>query len=356
MHIKDNSNTELPEHHNSGVVMNKLLNAVACGLACVGIISAVPITASAAPKVIKVTTHSSMAAALCRSLVEMKQFIEEKTDGRYRMDIYDQFKLGTMEEAYQGMGFGTVQMLVEGPSNIGTFMPELSMFDLGFLFPNSEVADKVLSGPVGQKICAATANKAVTPLAFVRYSFRNPFIKGDINSLDDLNSLKIRASSSPMHMAMLKSMGMNPVPMPGSEVFTGLQQGVVDGFDVDFPFGFTSKWYEAATSVAKIDHTYCPQILYVSTKWWNGLPAEDKPIFEEAVQVFVKAQERNQLEDEAQAEEAFKKAGIKIYVPTEEELTRMKQQSADLYKQFPKINVELLNELKAEVARVSSAQ
>lgn len=334
--------------------MNKLFKSVVCALAIASLFSAG--TAFAAPKVIKVTTHSSMSGAICRSLVEMKQFIEEKTNGKYRMDIYDQFKLGTMEEAYQGMGFGTVHMLVEGASNIGTFMPELSMLDLGFLFPNSDVADKVLSGPVGQKICAAAANKAVTPLVFVRYSFRKPFLTKDINSINDLKGVKIRASSSPMHMALLEHMGMNPVPMPGSEVYTGLQQGVIDGFDVDAPFGVNSKWYEAAKSIALIDHTYCAQILYTSTRWWNKLPAEDKPIFEEAVKVFAKAQYKNQLEDEARAEEAFKKAGLKIYVPTDAEMAQLREHCKDIYKQFPKVNLELLNELKAEVARVSAAE
>ena len=334
--------------------MNSVLKSMACVLVFAGLLSAGP--AVAAPKVIKVTTHSAMSGALCRSLVEMKQFIETKTNGKYRMDIYDQFKLGSMEEAYQGMGLGTVHMLVEGASNIGTFMPELTLLDLGFLFPDSDVADKVLSGPVGKKICAVAANKAVTPLVFVRYSFRNPFVSKDINSINDLKGVKIRASSSPMHMALLKHMGMNPVPMPGSEVYTGLQQGVIDGFDVDSPFGVNSKWYEAAKSMALINHTYCAQILYTSTKWWNSIPAEDKPVFEEAVKVFVNAQEKNQLEDERRAEEAFKKAGLKIYKPTEAELAQLLEQCKDIYKQFPKIDVELLNELRAEVDRVMASR
>lgn len=310
--------------------------------------------AADAPKVIKATTHSAMDGSLCRSFQAMKKYIEDKTDGRYRMDIYDSFKLGTMEEAYQGMGLGTVQFLAEGPSNISTFMPALTMFDLAFIFPNSEVADEVLSGPMGKKILDAAKNKSVTPLAFTRYASRSPFVTGDINSTADLKGTKIRASSSPLHIAVLKAMGMNPTPMPGSEVYTGLQQGVIDGFDVDFPFGYNSKWYEAAKSVAVLNHSYVPQILFTSTKWWDSLPAEDKPIFEEAVQVFIDAQRKNQLEDEKRALEGIEKAGIKLYTPTPEEMAALVQSTEDLYKQFPKVDQELYKELKEAVSAAAN--
>lgn len=336
--------------------MNKFFKGITCALVFAGLLSAVPTSANAAPKVIKVSTFASPGSSIYRSLTDMKAFIEEKTNGKYRLDIYDSFKLGTMEESYQGLGMGTLQLMVEGASNIGTFMPALSMFDLGFLFPNADVANEVLSGPLGKKICATAANKSVTPLRFVRYAFRNPFVAKDINSLADLKGAKIRASSSPMHMAMLKSMGMNPVPMPGSEVYTGLQQGVVDGFDVDFPFGFTSKWYEPTKAVAEVNHSYVVMTVFTSTKWWNKLPAEDKPIFEEAIDLFSKAQFKNQFEDEKAALEAFKKAGLKIYKPTDAEMAQLREQSKDIYKQFPKVNVELLNELRAEVARVAAAK
>lgn len=333
--------------------MNRLFR-LSCLCALAGLLSFTP--AQAAPIPVKITTHATSSMALCRSLVTMKNFIEEKTNGKYRVDIYDQFKLGTMESAYQGMQLGTVHFLVEGPSNLSNFMPIFAMFDLGYIFPDADTADEVLSGPVGKKILAAAANKAVTPLTFVRYSYRNIYLNKPVHSLAELKGVKVRASSSPVHIAVLKAMGMNPTPMPGSEVYTGLQQGVIDGVDIDITYLVKGKWDEVCKSVVFTQHTYLPQIIYTSTRWWNKLPAEDKAVFQEAIDLYVQEQRKNVLEDEAESMQAIKEKNLSIYTPTEEEIAMLRKNTSELYKEFPKIDVTLLNELKAEAARVAAAK
>ncbi|WP_294484916.1 TRAP transporter substrate-binding protein [uncultured Mailhella sp.] len=333
--------------------MNKLFR-ISCLCLLTALIGTSP--AQAAPIPVKITTHATTSMAICRSLETMKKYVEEKTNGKYRIDIYDQFKLGTMESAYQGMQLGMVHFLVEGPSNLSNFMPIFSMFDLGYIFPDADTADEVLSGPVGKKILAAAANKAVTPLTFIRYSNRNIYLNKPVHSLADLKGVKVRASSSPVHIAVLKAMGLNPTPMPGSEVYTGLQQGVIDGVDVDITYLVKGKWDEVCKSVVFTQHTYLPQVIYTSTRWWNKLPEADRVIFQEALDLYVQEQRKNILEDEAECMQAIKDKNLSVYTPTPEEMAALKKNTSEIYKEFPKIDVNLLNELKAEAARVAAAK
>ena len=113
---------------------------------------------------------------------------------------------------------------------------------------------------------------------------------------------------------------------------------------------------EVCKSVVFTQHTYLPQIIYTSTRWWNKLPAEDKAVFQEAIDLYVQEQRKNVLEDEAESMQAIKEKNLSIYTPTEEEIAMLRKNTSELYKEFPKIDVNLLNELKAEAARVAAAK
>ena len=330
--------------------MRRTLSAL-CALV---LVIALALPAGAAPIPLKVATHASDTSALGRSLQSMKQFIEEKSQGKYRVDIYGSFKLGTMESCYQGLQVGTLHFLLEAPSNLSNFIPLFQMFDLGYLFPTTDIADKVLSGPFGRKVLDMAANKTVTPLAFVRYAHRTLWSVKPVTSMADLKGNKMRASSSKVHIAVLKNMGMNPTPMAGSEVYTALQQGALEGMDVDLAYGVNTKWYEACRQLVLTNHAYLPQIFFTSTKWWNGLSAEDKALFDEAVRLLAVEQRKNQLEDDNTSMAEVKANNLGVYIPTQAEQDELARATNDIYKDFPKINVELLNELKAEVARAAA--
>ncbi len=313
------------------------------------VLSSFGLMLSAAPgqaaTAVKLSTHASPSSALFIALSELKNYVEEKTNGKYEIELYDSYKLGSMESSYQGLQVGTVHFLVEGPSNLSNFIPMFQLFDMGFIFPNADIADQVLCGPIGDKILKEATNKVSTPLCFLRNNDRVLWTTKPITSLDDLKGLKLRGSSSKSHIALLKAMGMTPIPMAGSEVYTSLQQGVVEGVDVTLGYGVASRWYEAAPNLFLSNHVYLPQLLYVSTRWWNKLPEEDRAIFEEGIRRY---QDKERVLSQAEERDSLKylaEQGVKITIPTAEQYAQMAEMVKDVPAQFPKVDQALLKEL-----------
>ena len=305
-----------------------------------------------AAKHVKITTHGNTSHPLVVAMEEMKQYIEEKTGGEYVLDIYPSSKLGTMETCYQGMRFGTVHMVVEGPSNICKFVPAFKIFDLPYLFPNQDIADEILAGPVGRKLLADSSNSSVTMLRFLHYGSRVLFTTTPVNCADDLKGKKIRAAGSPVHIAALDAFGISSVPMPVTEIYTSLQQGVIDGTDVDIPGQYINRWYEKANHAFLSRHIYVPHLLMVSTSWWNKLPQDVKKVFEDAADRYCERTRELLLENDVTSLNAMKEKGLVVTEMKPEEVALWKEKTKDLYKQFPDIPAELLNSIRAEVARL----
>lgn len=307
-----------------------------------------------AAKHVKITTHGNTTHPLVVAMEEMKKFIEEKTNGEYILDIYPGSKLGTMESCYQGMKLGTVHMVVEGPSNISKFVPQFKIFDLPYLFPNQDVADEILAGPVGKKLLADTSNPSVTMLRFLHYGSRIIFTTKPVKSATDLKGLKIRAAGSPVHIAALTAFGMSPIPMPVTEIYTSLQQGVIDGTDVDIPGQRTNRWYEKANHAFMSRHIYVPHLLMVSTTWWKKLPADVKAVFEEAADKYCVRARELLLKNDVDSLNAMLEKGLVTTDITPEEAANWTEITKDMYKQFPDIPEDLLKSIRAEIAKLAS--
>ena len=302
---------------------------------------------------VKVAFHGPETISLGRSLDSMKQYIEKESKGKYRVDIYYSAKLGTMESAYQGLKLGTVQMMLEGPSNLTGFIPVYQMFDLPFLFPSDDVANAVLGGPLGDKILKMTKNDAVTPMRFVPYAHRQFWSIFPIKNMESMNGIKMRSTSSRVHLAVLKALKMNPTPMPASEVYTGLQQATIEGFDLPVAYGMTYRWHEPCKSVFLSNHVFLSQFLIVSNKWWDKLPDEDKEIFKRGIDLLVEVQKTNLAKEEEESTRILKEQGYIFYTPTAEEKEAMIKATAGIENQFPNIDKALLKELRDEVAKLS---
>lgn len=301
--------------------------------------------AQAAPIPVKISTHASPSSALAMAMTDMKTYVETKTNGKYKIELYDSYKLGNMETSYQGLQVGTVHFLIEGPSNLSNFIPMFQLFDMGFLFPNADIADQVLCGPVGQKLLEKASNKVAIPLCFLRNNNRVFWTTKPVRTVEDLKGLKLRGSSSKSHLSLLKAMGLNPIPMAGSEVYTGLQQGVVEGVDVTLGYAMASKWYEAAPHLYLSNHVYLPQLLYVSTRWWNKLPAEDRAIFEQGVKIYQDKERELSRAEELNGLKELAAQGVTITTPTPEQYAAMANMVKDVPKEFPNVDQSLLQEL-----------
>lgn len=204
-----------------------------------------------------------------------KQVAEKLTKGKVRVEIYPNSQLYKDREEIEALQSGAVQMLAPSLSKFGPMgVPEFQVFDLPFLFPNQEVLHRVMDGEVGKKLFAKLDSKGVTGLAFWDNGFKQMSSNKPMHSVSDLNGLKMRIQSSKVLSAQMKALGANPQVMAFSEVYTALQQGVVDGTENPVSNFYTQKMHEVQKHMTISNHGYLGYAVIVNKAFWDGLPAD----------------------------------------------------------------------------------
>ncbi|MDO8207145.1 MAG: TRAP transporter substrate-binding protein [Gallionella sp.] len=213
-----------------------------------------------------------------------KQVAEKLTKGKVRVEIYPNSQLYKDREEIEALQSGAVQMLAPSLSKFGPMgVPEFQLFDLPFLFPNQEVLHRVMDGEVGKKLFAKLDSKGVTGLAFWDNGFKQMSSNKPMHSVSDLNGLKMRIQSSKVLSAQMKALGANPQVMAFSEVYTALQQGVVDGTENPVSNFYTQKMHEVQKHMTISNHGYLGYAVIVNKAFWDGLPADVRTALNQAM-------------------------------------------------------------------------
>ncbi|WHH59370.1 TRAP transporter substrate-binding protein [Petroclostridium sp. X23] len=282
---------------------------------------------------------------------EFERIVEEKTDGRYDIQVYANAQLGDDVKATQDVKMGTLEMVVTSASPLTGMAKEFMVFDLPFIVPNTKAADAIFDGPVGKKIGDTLDSKGIHLLAYYENGFRNLTNSAkEVKSPEDVKGLKIRTMENPIHLAAWKAMGANPTPMPFSEVFTAMQQHTIDGQENPVPTINLNKFYEVQKYMTMTGHVYGPHIMLISGKLWESLSDEDKKIFEEAAQESAKLNRAKNREMSESMVADLKAAGMTVTELTPEQQKAFQDAVQPVYTQFEnEIGKELIAEFKAAI-------
>lgn len=219
-----------------------------------------------------------------RAAEKFKQLAEEKTKGKVKVEVYPNSQLYKDREEMEALQLGAVQMLAPSLSKFGPMgAREFEVFDLPYLFPNKETLHRVMDGEVGKKLFAKLETKGVIGLTFWDNGFKQMSANKPIRSVADFKGLKMRIQSSKVLDAEMKALGANPQVMAFSEVYTGLQQGVVDGTENPVSNFYTQKMHEVQKHLTISDHGYLGYAVVVNKKFWEGLPADIRAALESAM-------------------------------------------------------------------------
>ena len=218
-----------------------------------------------------------------RGLEYLDQLLNERTDGKVRLEIYPSAQLGGERELFEGAQMGTVDLALGATAPLANFDKSFLVFDLPYLFDSREHAYRCLDGEFGNSKFEILKNSGMIGLAYWEAGFF-PIAtsKKTMNTPEDASGLNIRVMENELFMAWITAMGSNPVPMAFSEVFTAVQNGTVDGASVSIASIFTSKLYTVAPYLDRLDAIYSPLPLVVSKVTWDKLPAEFQDILREA--------------------------------------------------------------------------
>lgn len=211
-----------------------------------------------------------------------KPIVEEKSGGTLKVQIFENSKLGGEKEFYDGIRTGTIEMGIVGTIMSGD-VEKMSVGDWPFLFKDIEHAKKVFTGPLGEEIAADLEKQAgVKVLAWSANGFRMFSSNKPIQGIEDFKGLRLRMPNIPNYLKMAGALGANVTPMPISEVFTALEQKVVDGQDNPIATLKANGWYEVQSDVLESNHVFNPNLYIINGKLWEKLTPEQQTVLKEA--------------------------------------------------------------------------
>ena len=253
---------------------------------------------------------------VARSMVYMAERVVEKSNGKMRIDIYPAAQLGTERELLELLQIGSVPMTKVSAAVLEGFAPAYSVFSVPYLFRDREHQFRVLASDVGKDVLLAGEKYWLRGLTYYDAGSRSFYTKSKpIHTPADLRGMKIRVMESPSSLRMVNQLGGSATPISYGELYSALQQGVVDGAENNPPSFHMSRHYEVCKFYTLDEHTSIPDVLLISTAAWERLDEEERRWLQEAVD---ESAEYHKVLWEEASEEALRvvqEAGVTVIRP-----------------------------------------
>jgi C4-dicarboxylate-binding protein DctP len=215
---------------------------------------------------------------------KFKELAEERTKGRVKVEVYPNSQLYKDKEEMEALQLGSVQMLAPSLAKFGPLgVKEFEVFDLPFIFKDTAAFRAVTDGPVGAELFKKLEPKGVKGLAYWDNGFHAMSANKPLHHVADFKGLKMRIQSSKVLDAQMRALGAIPQVMAFSELYQGLQSGVVDGCEGVPSNFYTQKTYEVQKFTTISNHGHLAYALIVNKKFWDGLPPDIRSTLEGAV-------------------------------------------------------------------------
>lgn len=214
---------------------------------------------------------------------EFAKEVTERSNGAIAVNIFTAGQMGSDREMLESTQSGSLQMSVISTMAMSGFEPSMQIFDLPYLMPSYDTAYKVLDGEIGTKVSEVLVSKGVRNLAYWENDYRQ--LSNNVRPIEkasDLSGLKIRVPETPILISWLENLNAIPTPIAYTELYTSLQQRVVDGQDNGIFLSHSAKYYEVQKYYTLTNHIYAPAALLISEGFYQGLNDEHRAIIEEA--------------------------------------------------------------------------
>lgn len=283
--------------------------------------------------------------------------VKEKTEGRVNIELYPNSQLGGEVQMFEDVMKGALEMGNLSPSVFNGVDSRVQITTLPYIVGTFEEADKVYYSEdnwLTDYLKGIMSEHNIVTLSFVEQGFRAVTNSvRPIQSIDDMNGLKIRVPETPMLLELFSSLGTQPTPIAFPELYTSLQQGVVDGQDNGIGLTYSSKLYEVQKYITQTNHIYNISSFVINEGVWNNISEADQEIMMEAAkEATVQANRDSRAALEQQLEEMVQ-AGMESHELSEDELNRFKEVGKQVWTKFEdelgKETMEQLNQFLNEL-------
>jgi C4-dicarboxylate-binding protein DctP len=239
-----------------------------------------------------------------------KKLVEERTGGRVKVEVYPNSTLFKDKEELEALQLGSVQILAPSASKFGPMgIKEFEAFDLPYLFDSYEDLHKVTRGPIGASMLKLLQPHGMTGLAFWDNGFKEFTANKPLRLPEDFKGQKMRIQSSKVLDAQMRAVGAIPQVMAFSDVYQGLQTGVVDGTENTPSNIYTQKTHEVQKVMTMTDHGYIGYVVVTNTKFWESLPPDLRAILEQAMKEATDYADEIAKKENDDAVEAIRRSG-----------------------------------------------
>lgn len=257
---------------------------------------ALAISAKAQALVLKAADDQPPSYPTVQGLKFMSRYLKDISGGSMSIKVYPSGQLGNEQSVVEQVQAGVIDIGRINGAPLANFDPKMGVLSLPYLFKSKEQYWKVLSGPIGRKLLDSLKSAQMLGLAYYdsgQRSFYTTKKAGPIKSVGDLKGMRIRVQKSKTMIAMVKALGATPVPMAFGDVYSALQNGVIDGAENNLPsYGpYGVRHYEVAPNYTFDSHSRVPEVVLVSLKTWKKLSPKQRTWLREAALASVPVEE-----------------------------------------------------------------
>ncbi len=254
-----------------------------------------------------------------KGIVAMQARLNELSGGKLQIKIFPDGQLGAEREVLELLQIGSVAMTKVSAAPMSNFAPEYQLLGIPYLFRDSDHLFNVLEGEVGKKLLEGGSDYLLRGLCFYDAGSRSFYSKKrPIRTPDDLNGMKIRVMNDQMSVDMVNVLGASATPMAYGELYTALQQNVVDGAENNIPSFVTSNHYEVCKYYSFDEHTMTPDVVVIGTKFWDRLTDQEKEWLQAAADESVVKEKQYWQETVKENMKLLQKANVNFIYPDKE--------------------------------------
>ncbi len=277
--------------------------------AALGISVAMTSTVSLASEIIRIGHGTNESFHLHRALLEFKNKLEKDSDGRFEVQIFPQSQMGPDREMVEATQSGMLQMAVPPSSILASWDSAFDVIELPFIYPSKQAAFEVVNSDVGDKLLSRLDRMNLKGLGFMESGVRHiTNNKRPIKTVADLNDIKLRTMKVPSHLDTFNSLGASATPMNFGEVYSALQQKVIDGQENPTSIIYSQRFYEVQKYMSLTSHVVTFYLPVMNYEFWMMQSPEDQALisaaFDHAVnyqQSIVNAEDKLQFEEMAKS-------------------------------------------------------
>jgi tripartite ATP-independent transporter DctP family solute receptor len=262
---------------------------------------------------LKMAHDLSEATPVHKAMVYMGERLEDLSGGTMRIEVHASGVLGNERELMELLQIGSLALTKVSAGPMENFVPEFQIFSIPFVFRDADHFWTILEGEIGKSILDASDRVHLRGLGYYDAGSRSFYtVNRPVHVPEDLGGMKVRVMESQTAMSMVKTLGGSATPVSWGELYTALQQGVVDAAENNPPSFHLSGHFEVARYFTISEHTSIPDVVLVSSHIWNNLEPQQQEWLQQAMDDSVVYQRKLWAEATQHAIDTVKARGVEV--------------------------------------------